>query len=384
MDWLIGLVAVGGLGGRLLALRGLRWIFDPRWRLGPAPAEARSATRVSVCVPARNEAANILTVLGSLVAQDHDDYEVIVVDDGSDDGTAELVARVAERHPRVRLIQAPSLPTGWTGKNHALHVAVAASTGELLLFVDADTTHHPAAVRTVAVEMDRGLDVLVVLSGQRVPTVWEQVVNPFFWGFLLSLVDPVAAEDPKRPHQAMGNGQFAAFRRGSYLAAGGHGAVRDRIIEDVALVRVLTGAGARYALRVGPVLTQTRMYRSLGEIWRGFSKNAAFVDPAHRVRDFLLTTTAVALMAQAELWPLVGVWFGGWVGVAAALQLGAVWWGRSLIYRKMVVEPVNNRVLLLQPIGAMIGCAIVLNSLRLGLWGGGAAWKGRAVAGPSV
>ncbi len=384
MSWVIGLIAVGGLGGRLLALRGLAWIHDPRWRLEPAPPSARSSTRVSVCVPARNEAANILTLLGSLVAQDHDDFEVIVVDDGSEDGTGDLVEQVAARHPQVRLLRAPPLPEGWTGKNHALHVAVAASVGEVLLFVDADTEHHPGAVRTVAVAMDRGLDVLVVLSGQRVPTLWEQVVNPFFWGFLLSLVNPVAAEDPKRPDDAMGNGQFAAFRRGPYLTVGGHGAVRDRIIEDVALVRVLTRAGARYALRVGPNLTQTRMYRSLGDIWRGFSKNAAFVDQAHRLRDFFLTTTAVALMAQAELWPLVGIWLGGWVTLAAAIQLGLVWWGRSLLYRKIVVDPVGTGVLLLQPLGALIGCAIVVNSLRLGLFGGGARWKGRSVAGPSV
>ena len=384
MDWLVGLIAVGGLGGRLLSLRGLAWLRDPRWRLEPAPPTDRSPTRVSVCVPARNEAANILTLLASLVNQDHDAFEVIVVDDGSEDGTGELVEQVAARDPRVRLVRAPPLPAGWTGKNHALHVAVEASVGEVLLFVDADTEHHPSAVRTVAVVMDRGLDVLVVLSGQRVPTLWEQVVNPFFWGFLLSLVNPVAAEDPRRPDDAMGNGQFAAFRRGPYLAVGGHGSVRDRIIEDVALVRVLTRAGVRYALRVGPTLTQTRMYHSLGTLWHGFSKNAAFVHPAHRVRDGLLTTTAVALMAQAELWPFVGLFLGGWVTVAAALQLGLVWWGRSLLYRKVVTNRVGSGVLLLLPIGALIGCAIVVNSLRLGLRGRGARWKGRAVVGPSV
>lgn len=381
---ILALVAVGGLGGRLLALRGLGRIFSPRWRLDPAPPGSTSDTFVSVCVPARDEAENLPRLLASLRAQDHGAFEVVVVDDGSRDATPDLVRAAAAEDPRIRLVTAPPLPAGWTGKNHALSVAVGATRGEILLFVDADTVHHPAAVRTVACEMDRGRDVLVVLSGQEVHTLGEQLVNPFFWGFLLSLVDPARAEDPRRPDEAMGNGQFAAFRRGPYLAAGGHGAVRDRTIEDVALVRVLTRTGARYALRVGPALTHTRMYHSLGEVWRGFSKNAAFVDPAHRGRDTALTLVAVGLMAQAELWPLVGVWFGGWVAVAAVIQFGCIVWGRSIVHRRLVVHPVPLGVLLLQPIGAVLGCAVVVNALRLGLGRRGASWKGRVVRGGAV
>lgn len=381
---LLWTVAAGGLGGRLLALRGLGRIFDPRWRLDPAPVGRTSQTFVSVCVPARDEAHNLPTLLDSLVAQDHAGFEVIVVDDHSSDGTADLVRAYAARDPRVTLVEGGPLRPGWTGKTNALDQAVAHARGEVLLFVDADTCHHVSAVRTVALQMDDGLDVLVVLSGQRVPTLVEQVVNPFFWGFLLSLVDPAQAEDPRRPDSAMGNGQFAAFRREPYFACGGHGAVRDRIIEDVALVRVLTRAGARYRLRLGPALTNTRMYEDAAAVWRGFSKNAAFVDPHHKGRDAALTLIAVLLMAQAELWPLAGVALGGGFAVAGILQAAAVLWGRSILYRKLVVGRISPVAWVLQPVGGLVGCLIVLNSLRLGLGGRGAIWKGRAVSGPSV
>jgi len=384
LDWLLWAIAAGGAGGRLLALRGLGRVFDPRWRLDPAPAGQTSTTPVSVCVPARNEAGNIARLLGSLVAQDHPHLEIVVVDDASEDATATLVAEVAAREPQVRLVRGSGPAPGWTGKNYALHLATQHATGEILLFVDADTYHDVSAVRTVAVEMDRGLDVLVVLSGQEVPSLAEQVVNPFFWGFLLSLVNPAEAEDPHKPDAAMGNGQFAAFRRGPYLAAGGHGAVRDRTIEDVALVRHLKRAGARYALRVGPRLTQTRMYRSLGEIWNGFAKNAAFVDKAHKPRDAALTLVAVGLMAQAELWPLAGLALGGELAILAVVQWVLILWGRSIVYRKLCVEPVGLLPYVLQPLGGLAGCLLVLESLRRGLFGRGAVWKGRHLAGPSV
>ncbi|MBM4393219.1 MAG: glycosyltransferase, partial [Deltaproteobacteria bacterium] len=394
MTVLLWLWALGGLAGRLLAVAKLRVLFSPRWRLDPAPAgEGAGRTRLSVCVPARDEAAVIDRLLASLDAQDLDGIEVIVVDDRSTDGTGDI----ARRH-RCRVIEGTEPPESWLGKNWALQQAVDAATGEVLLFVDADTWHAPGACRSVLATMERlDVDVLVVLGGQRVEGWAERLVQPFFWSLLLSLFDPSRAKDPRYPDDAMGNGQFAAFRREAYLRAGGHEAVRDRIVEDVALVREVKRRGGRYAVRVGPAITATHMYRGLDQLWRGFKKNAAVVDPDRKGLSVALTAAALVLVFQAELWPWTvllfdlavlavgelphlagfnaddevaisaGAWLspGGWAAVKlmAAGQLAAIFAGRFLVYhhlcdaRSYVVLSRHPLVYLLQPLGAVVGMA---------------------------
>lgn len=394
MTVLLWIVALTGLGGRLLALGLLARLTGRRFRLDPAPPGPVAPVRVSILVPARDEEAVIDRLLDTLLAQDHPDLEILVVDDASTDRTGERLR--ARSDPRLRVLDGRPLPEGWTGKNNALDHAVGHATGELLLFVDADTLHHPAAARTVALEMEReGLDALVVLGRQLVPGPWEKLVNPFFWGFVLMFVDPDRSARPDLPDDALGNGQFAAFRREAYQRAGGHAAIRDRVIEDVALAKAVKRAGGRYRLRLGPNLTATRMYEGLGQIWRGFGKNAAFVDPRHKGRDAVLTLVGWALMFHAELWPWLALTLPEvrWVGAA---QIAAVWATRGLVYRRLCdggtrgVErdgagfATNPLWYLLQPVGAAVALGITLDSLRRGLTGAGATWKGRVVRGPSL
>ena len=201
-----------------------------------AAAFPAAMSSVSVCVPARDEERVIGRLLASLCAQDYPDLEILVIDDHSTDRTASIVDQVAAVDRRVRRVAAPSLPDGWLGKNHALHVGSQEARGDLLLFVDADTFHHPAAVRSAAQWLGDA-DVLVVLSGQEVGGWAEKVVSPFFWSLVLPAIDVAKAEDPQKPDEAMGNGQFALYRASAYRSIGGHGAVRDVVVEDVSLVR---------------------------------------------------------------------------------------------------------------------------------------------------
>lgn len=370
----------------MIAVARLRRLFDGRWNLAPAAPDRRSDVRVSVLIPARDEEANIGRLLDSLDAQDHENIEVIVVDDHSSDRTAEIAAQ-----HRCRVISGAPLPDGWMGKVWALEQAQAAATGDILLFVDADTWHHPAAVRTVAVTMNATgaaeCDALVVLGNQRIESLAERVVPPLFWSLVLSLLDPERHADPSLPDDALGNGQFAAYRANVYRDAGGHAAVRDRIVEDVALARLLKHAGARSRIFLGSTLTATRMYEGWGSVWRGFSKNAAVVDPARPVLSASLTLAACALVAQAELWPWVTFSLGAShpiLAAAGAAQLVLILWGRALTYRHACDAPrYDVGAYLLQPLGAAVGIAIMLNSLRLGL-SRRAVWKGRVVAGRSL
>lgn len=398
---MIWLMALGGVGGRLLAVWNLLRVTGPAWVIEPLSAVERIETsgegvapespipRISVCVPARNESLVIDRLLASLDAQDHDAFEVIVVDDRSEDDTAER----ARRH-RAHVISGSEPPAGWLGKNWALHQAVQAARGEYLLFVDADTWHHPAALRTVEAEMQRRtLDVLVIIGGQLLGTWAERWIQPFFWTLLLSLLNPERSERADLPDDAMGNGQFACFRRSTYITCGGHEGVRDRVVEDVALVREAKRKGARYGFRLGPRVTATRMYVGFSEVWRGFRKNAAVVDPARPGLSITLTLVAAGLIAQAELWPwvvfLAAGSVGPWVVGIAAVQLLAIYAGRFLVYRTFC-DGVTGVALsrhpicyLGQPIAALVGLAGMLNSLISQLRGT-TTWKGRLVKARSL
>ncbi len=345
------------------------------------------ALRVSVCVPARDEERVIGRLLDSLRAQTWPDLEILVADDHSSDRTGDIVDEHAARDRRVRRIVPPTLPPGWLGKNHALHVVSEVATGDLLLFVDADTVHHPEAI-AVAVAALADADVLVALSGQELGSWAEKVVSPYFWSLVLPAISIAAAEDPEKPNEAMGNGQFALYRASAYRSLAGHASVRDVVVEDVSLVRRMKAAGARYRLIVAPALTRTRMYRSFGEVWRGFSKNVAVVRPDHRLGDTATTSLVISLVALAELGPFVAFAAGGWCWLPGALHLTALVWLRSAVLRRMGSTPAEGwpptpvpyplAWALLQPIGAVLGVFIFVNALRL-QWTRGAEWKGRAL-----
>lgn len=379
---LLWIAVVVGVLGRALAVAQVRRLTAGRWTLGvPADGERRDAVRVSCIVPARDEAARIGCVLASLDAQDHGDLEVIVVDDGSSDGTA----AIASRH-RCRVVDGAPLPEGWLGKPWALHQGVAASTGQVLWFVDADTWHAPAAARAIAVQMAE-VDALVLVGAQALESVAERLLPPFLWVMLLTLFFPERHEDPRFPDDAMGNGQCAAFTREAYLRAGGHEAVRDRVVEDVALARAAKRAGARSRFRVAPALTATRMYEGWRSAWAGFSKNAAIVDPSRRGLSIALTLVSIALVLHAEVFPVALIaahaHLGPELAIAGAVQLALVVASRAALGRGLVIGGLPAWAVLLAPVGALLGSALMAWSLGVQL-AGRARWKGRALRARSL
>jgi chlorobactene glucosyltransferase len=392
----VALLVVGGLAAlsRWGAAGHIRQVLHPRWRLDPADPSVTAALSVSVCVPARNEAAVIDRLLDSLDAQDHARTEVIVCDDRSTDDTA---ARA--RGHRCTVVSGSEPPADWIGKQWALRNAVAAATGDVLCFVDADTWHHPAALRTSLALMEReNADVLVVVSGHALGSWSERLVLPFLWSALLSFLDVPNAENPARPQDAMGNGQFWLVRRAAYDRIGGHERVRNRLVEDVAIVRELKGAGASLRLRFGPELTRTRMYTGFGALWAGLEKNAAITDPARPVLSATLSILALLLTVFAELWPLVvaggalalgGAWTHPAVLALAVAQLFFILLGRARVFAALCDGASGTRlsrnpaVLLAQPLGTLLGMVIMVNSLQAQLRGT-TGWKGRRVRGRSL
>jgi chlorobactene glucosyltransferase len=226
----------------------------------------------SILVPARNEQANIKLCVESLLAQG-DDYEIIVADDSSEDGTAAIVEGLAAQHSNVCLIRVPPLPAGWLGKNHALHVAAQCANSDWLLFTDADTRHAPHQLGGVIARAERdGIAMLSLSPEQITHTWWERAVIPIIYDLLAQLYDFQQVNEPTHP-QAAANGQFILIRRNVYEQIGGHAAIRGEVLEDVLLARLVKRAGHRIWFGSGAGVVSTRMYRRFGEMWEGWTKN---------------------------------------------------------------------------------------------------------------
>jgi len=229
-------------------------------------------TRISVLIPARNEATRIPQCLESLTKQSAALHEILVLDDHSEDATAEIVRGFSESLPQLRLLTGEPLPEGWTGKAWACHQLAAAATGEILVFTDADTRHEPGAIEGAVGWMQaKGADFISLWPHQITETLGEKLVIPFVHVLLLVFL----------PHWMPGrfrslgaaNGQFIALTRKAYDATGGHEAVRHHLVEDVALARLAKAGGWKILNADGSRLIHCRMYESLPQIFEGFAKN---------------------------------------------------------------------------------------------------------------
>jgi len=242
----------------------------------PATGQAvERAPEVSVIVPARNEEASLAACLESLVTQTGVSFEVIAVDDHSSDRTREIAASFAG----VRVVDAGTLAEGWTGKNNAVTAAARVARGKWLLFTDADTVHLPASlVRAVAEAQEHGAELLSYSPEQIVVGFWEMATLPVVFAALAREYPPKEVSDPASPIAAA-NGQYILIRRAAYDAVGGHAAIAEEILEDVALARAVKRSGRKIRFRYADDAVRTRMYRSFRQLREGWTKNLALLFP---------------------------------------------------------------------------------------------------------
>ena len=227
---------------------------------------------VSAIIPARNEEVSIARAVESVAAQP-EIGELIVVDDQSTDRTSEILKQLADRIPKLRVLSTHELPRGWAGKNYAVSVGAAAATGDWLLFTDADTFHLPGATRHALKDADDHDAVLVSYSPeQELATFWERALTPFVYCRLAARFSFARINDPRLP-DAAANGQFLFIRRDAYESVGGHASVASEIVEDVALARRVKREGYRIYFAAPAGVVRTRMYRSFGAMWQGWTKN---------------------------------------------------------------------------------------------------------------
>ncbi len=259
--------------------------------------------RVSIIVPARNEEACVGKCLASLVGQEGISHEILVVNDHSTDRTREVAASFAG----VRLIDAVPLPAGWSGKSNACWTGAQAASGEWLLFTDADTTHVEGSLACAVKEAEEhGAALLSYSPRQEVHGFWQRALMPVVFAELRRVYPPKDVSGPASPIAAA-NGQYLLIRRDVYFQIGGHAAIAQTLLEDVALARAVKQSGHVIRFRYGGDAVSARMYRSFGEMWNGWTKNLAVLFPSarrlagRRLAEFATAAAGVALVAAGLL-----------------------------------------------------------------------------------
>lgn len=343
-------------------------------RTGADPV--RPAPRVSLVVPARNEAATIEACLAGARAQDDPSLEIVVVDDRSEDDTAGIVRAAAAADPRVRLVAGQPLPDGWMGKCWALHQGSQAATGEWLLFVDADTRLQPGAVGgAVAAATARSVAMFSVLTAQEVPTWWERIVQPAVFAALAEALPAGLVNNPRLPQFALANGQFLMVRRDAYDAMGGHAAIRGEIVDDTQLAKRAKRLGWRYWLGDGRRLATTRMYTSPRAMWEGWTKN---LHVGMRLLPWLVPP-GTAYMVLSLAGPYLSLYGAARRRSPALALAGAAQLLAALARRRSVdaLFGVPAAFTLAQPLGELAFLLLLSASFYKVLSGQGVTWKGR-------
>jgi chlorobactene glucosyltransferase len=346
---------------------------DRRLLLESVPAAAGEP--LTVIIPARNESRNIARLVREILASSYEPLELLVVDDRSDDDTAAQARMAMAGDPRARVIRGAALPDGWFGKPWACAQGARAASGQLLLFTDADTHHHPELLGRAAgaLRQDRA-DLLTVLTYQRCESFWERVVMPQILLVLGLRFSPARINSATRPHQVVANGQFILVDRDAYQGLGGHGAVADQVVEDLALAQAFVSARRRIRMYDASALCETRMYTSLRELVEGWSKNL-FIGARTSVPDHPLLRT----LAPFSLLLAFAFWLVPWAGLApvttrataiAAITVATGCW--AVIYRGLRLP---MRYALAWPLGAAVAFGITLRSVRRGFRT--VEWRGR-------
>ncbi len=241
----------------------------------PAPAAPASPVGVSILIPARNEETAIGGAVLASLASGGNEIEVVVLDDHSEDRTAAIVAALAAKDPRVRLESAPPLPLGWNGKQHACAVLASRARHDVFMFVDADVRLAPSASKRIAAFLARsGAGLVSGVPREETGTFLEKLVVPLIHVTLLGYLPIERMRASADPAYGAGCGQLFAARRDAYEKSGGHAALRGSRHDGLSLPRAFRRAGIPTDLFDATDLATCRMYRSAGEVWRGFAKNA--------------------------------------------------------------------------------------------------------------
>lgn len=355
-------------------------------RPGQAAALPERPPKVSIIVPARNEEGALPAALKSFVALDYPEYEVIVVDDASSDGTgliADEWAAKPESRGRVKVIHNKELPAGWAGKVHALTLAARAGGGEWILATDADVVFHPDLLKlAVSLALEKGAQLVSVMPEMEPGGFWEKVVLPAFTLLLATLFPVRLVNRPGFP-RALAAGAFILMHRRDLEELGGYEAIKNVVNEDQRMAELFKTKGRRIYLAASHGLFHTRMYSGLQELWEGLSRSAFEGVGYSVVKVFggvMVGIWVGVLPWVASVWYLLDRLQSGHFATdhaGLALALGTCLESVLLYVPVMLFLRVPIVYVFTLPLAALFYSGVSLNSMCRSLFGSGVPWKGR-------
>jgi glycosyltransferase involved in cell wall biosynthesis len=343
-------------------------IWGPKLKNPPANS---SSPKVSILVPARNESHNIAESIESLANQDYPNYEVLILDDNSEDKTYETAQSTAEKYQNVSVIKGEELPQGWLGKNYACYQLSQKATGEIFIFTDADNRHSKNAVRnTVAFLEHYKLDMLSAFP--------QQITNTFFEKLLVVIMDVIVYSGLifwttklfKSSAFSAANGQWIAIRENVYANIGGHKAVKSEIVEDVAIARLTKKMGFTMLLTAGTSIVFGKMYSSFSEIWNGYSKNTYGLTGNNTIVFLLIIF--ISFLVNFVPYALL---------MTELFLIGLLLIAMIITWRLVLSLALKHNILIsiiLHPIAILIFIAIAINSFAISKTSQH-SWKGRNI-----
>jgi cellulose synthase/poly-beta-1,6-N-acetylglucosamine synthase-like glycosyltransferase len=344
--------------------------FGPHMRRGRSSSVNPS---VSVLIPARNEEKNIGICLDSLLKQNYDNFRIYVLDDQSEDRTAEIVNNFARYDSRVQLISGKPLPAGWLGKNWACYQLSMHAHGEIIVFADGDTQPASNALRHTVNWIDRyDLGMFSVFPQQISHRFAEQLLVPLIDFILYTLLPLWTVYYIPSSLFAAANGQWLSFTRAAYTNIGGHKSVKTKIVEDVEFSRLMKRNKIKTLTASGTGVVYTRMYRQFRDIWFGLSKSFFGLTG----NNILILSIVIFAMLMVYILPILLLLAGYHV------KLGLVFVLMIALMRLILAVVYKHNVLIsifFHPIMIIFGIFIAINSLYT-TKKGKLLWKGRNIS----
>ena len=352
---------------------------------------------VSILIPAKDEGPHIRACVERVLKQDYPAFEVIAINDRSEDDTGKILDDMARAHAdlcgvgsdpagvgvmgsnrsSVRVVHIGLLPLGWLGKCHALERGAEHARGEWLFFVDSDVKLQPNALsQMMALALARTYDAMSITTAIEAERFMERLMLPLLAGTWMTIFAGDQTNEESEQEKALANGQAMLIRTEAYLETGGHAAVKDRIVEDVELMRLLKKNGKRVRFFAGRHLASTRMHTHLKQMFNGWAR--IFAGTARgRVWPMLITigfllfsvlsvypVFVYAIVAHAKPWLIAAV--AHWVAMTTLCCFIWIWTTNSPVYA------------LLLPISVPIEIAILIYSIRKA-FSGQIDWRGSSV-----
>lgn len=369
----------------------LGWIY----RSGRALSELKKAPtltlggtasrkgRVSILIPAKNEAKNIAECVRPFLPQLRDGDEILVINNGSTDGTetilkelgaTEILKGIASAGPslKFRYLNTPPTPEGWTGKNYALHLGIEYATGDWILFTDADTRHEPGSLdAALSFAESNQLDLLTLLPRCITGSFWEELIQPCAMAYM-GLWFPIRKTNDPRSKVHFANGQYLLLRREHHQAIGGHNGVKEAFLEDFALMKKTKEAGGHGMCAFGMEIYGTRMYDSFDTLWRGWRRiflHAFEQKPWALVRCvfsvFCFSILPFIILPNAAGHSVVA-------GLIGIVTLGIIF---ATAFKAYAIVKARKRFALLHPLAAIVFTAILIDALQMALFKRQTLWR---------